>query len=175
MNDELIRQAARPGSDPLRTLTDAAREDVLETLTAVLAYPAAQRLADALEGEPLQKLREAASSPLAAVEEAQQALTAERATIHDDLAAFFSAPARREAGDHERAPADTSPRVKELQEELTAAVQAATPSESAVRSLSYKIDSLRAAPRPDPVILERLGLGRNTACRPRPEKKEATS
>jgi len=174
MNEEFVRQAQRPGSNPLSALTDQAHDDVIETLVAALVYPQALALADALEGEPLQKLREAAAGPLADVAAAREALAEEKKSVAGRVIEFWESKRRSDPDDREVSPPSSTPRVQALQEALQAAVAASVPSESACRSLGYKIDSLRAAPRPDPVILERLGLGRNTACRPRPEK-EATS
>ena len=153
MNEELLKQAQQPGSMPLRELASAARTDVVEVLTAALVYPAALELADALEGEPMRQLREEAAPYLKAVAEAREALTAERKSVHARLAAFFSSPQRGEPGDREQPPASDTPRVQELQAALSAAEQAATPAESKVRALGYKIDELRTAPAPDRAVL----------------------
>lgn len=167
IDKDMLKHYSQPGCNPLREMTDAAQKDVLATLIAAVVHGAALELADALEGEPLQKLREAAAEPVAAVAAAQKALDAEAASVHTRLAAFHSSPARKSAGDREHPPAGDTPRLLELQAALNAATQEATGPESRVRSFGYKIAALRAAPAPDPAVLEALGLGRHVACPPK--------
>ena len=158
MNRELYDQATYPGvyvasgSMLLRRLAEASREQALQALTAALVRPEALEMADAL-AEPLAAAEAAAAEPLAAVEEVRRALAAERNTIHERLAAFFSSPKRREAGDAERAPADTSPRVKELQQALEEAEAVLMPFRQRADYHREQIAALRAVPDADPVVL----------------------
>lgn len=153
MNAELLKHYAQPGCNPLREMIEAAHASVLATLIAAVVHGAALELADALEGEPLQKLREAAAGPLTDVKVAQDALDAEKTAMHTRLAAFHSSPARKSPNDREHPPASDTPKVLELQATLNAAMQEATGPESRVRAFGYKINELRATPAPDSAIL----------------------
>ena len=109
MDQELLTRAQQPGSNPLHELTVACREQALAALTSALVHPAALELADALEGEPMEKLREAAAAPLAAVADARKALTKEKQSLHARLAAFHASARRKDPDDDEHPPASDSP------------------------------------------------------------------
>lgn len=179
IDKDMLKHYSQPGCNPLREMTDAAHANVLATLVAAVVHGAALELADALEGEPLQKLREVAAEPLTAVKVAQDALDAEKAAVHTRLADFHGSPARKSPNDREHPPADTSPRLQELQATLDAAAQEATGPESRVRAFGYKIAELRATPAPDTAILamlaEALVGGHLEACPPRNSASMATT
>ena len=78
MNHELLTRAQQPGADPLRELTTAAHKDVVAALAAAIVRPQALELADFLEAEPMEKLREMAAPSLADVAAAKEALTEEQ-------------------------------------------------------------------------------------------------
>jgi hypothetical protein len=158
LNKELLTRAQQPGCSPLREMTDQARKDIVEALTAALVRPAALELADALEGEPLEKLRQEAAGPAEAVAAARDALRKEKESVSGRLAAFWQSKRRADPDDRESAPATDTPKVQELQAALNAAQQAATPSESKLRAFGYMIESLRAAPAPDPAVLAALAM-----------------
>lgn len=153
MDQQLYEQAQQPGSNPLHELTVACREQALAALTSALVRPAALELADALEGEPMNRLREAAAEPLAALAEARKTLTKEKQSIHARLAAFHASARRKDPEDQENPPASDSPAVQALTAALTAAETAAAPIESKIRTLGYAIAALRATPEPDATVL----------------------
>jgi hypothetical protein len=165
MNQELYEQATYPGvnaagsAELLRRLSAAAREQVLEALAAALVRRDAVEMADAIEAGPLAEAREAAVEPRAAVEEARQALVKEQGSVSSRLAAFWASTRRSDPDDRERPPDADSDAVQALRAELAAAEDAAQPFVQRVQYHEGQVSGLRAAPRPDPAVLEVLGLG----------------
>src|SRR5680860_1773231 len=74
------------GDEILRRMSTTAHDRALEAFTAAPARPLALEFPAALEGEPLQKAREAAVEPEAAVVAARDALTKEQKGIAGRLA-----------------------------------------------------------------------------------------
>lgn len=156
MNQELFTRARQLGGDPLRDLTAAAHNDVVAVLAAAIVRPQALELADALEGEPLETLREKAAPYLAAIAAAKEALTEEQQSIAGRLAAFWASKKRGDANDKEREPDRDTQQVLTLKAALSKATQEASAPASQVRSFEYTIAGLRAAPTPDPTVLAAL-------------------
>jgi hypothetical protein len=155
LNDEIYQQATFPGVQNcpadvlLARLADDLRRQLLEALTAVLLRPAALELADALE-EPLKKAKEA-------VEPARQAAQAAGMAFQDADAAYAAARAAYQR--RERPDEPNRDEVRRLEQEFTEAQRAVERAERTVAYHELQIAGLRAAPEPDPAILERLGLG----------------
>lgn len=100
---------------------------------------------------------------MAAVEEARRALAKEQESIAGRLAAFWQRK-RQHPDDPEREPPSETPRVQELRRALGEAEQRAFPYTNKMRIIGYQVEALRNAPRPDCVVLERLGVGVNDPC-----------
>lgn len=162
VKEEIIR-AALQGQNILPRLGGEALAAVEATLTAALLHPRAQAYADYLEGEPLAAAEAEAAPYIEAVEAAQRELAREEASITAKLAAFWQRK-REDPNDPEREPPRETPRVRELRQALTEAEQRAFPYKNVIRIIGYQVDALRGTPRPDCVVLERLGLGVNRPC-----------
>jgi hypothetical protein len=163
VNQDLIR-AALQGQDIVPYLASEARAAWSAALTASLVHPRALAYADHLESVELPKAEEEAAPFLAAVDEAKQALAEEQRSIAAKSAAFWQSPKRADPDDRERPPSTESPRVMELKAAVGRAEQPAAPHKNKIRIIRQQIDRLRAEPRPDCVVLERLGLGVNEPC-----------
>lgn len=148
-------------SDILRKLTRDCREQLDAALLAAVLRPAALARAAELEAGKLVELQAAAAGPLAAVEAAQAALTAERQSIHARLSDFYASHRRKDPADREPPPERDTPKLRQLQAALTAATAEARPLESKARALGYEIAALRAVPEPDPATLAVLAEALN--------------
>ena len=157
MDHELYEQASHPivrnltGTVLLGRLTEAARAQALEALSAALARPEALELADALAA-PLAEAREAAAEPEAAVAAARKALEKEKSSIHARLAAWHKSRIGA-AADDTQPPAQDTAAVQELQAAVTAAEKAAAPLTARVRYHENQIADLRACPPADAATL----------------------
>jgi len=101
---------------------------------------------------------------------ARQALAKEYGGVTARLAAFWASKRRTAPDDRERPPEQDTPEVRKLKAALAAAEQAAQPFVSRVAYHEEQIAGLLRAPRPDCRVLETLGLGINTPCRPKPQE-----
>ena len=168
------RVQAASGSVLLERLYETCEAEALHALTTALMRPKARALAKALT-VPLAEAKATAAGPLKAVEAARSALAAERSTVADRLAAFFSSPRRKDEDDREHAPSDTTPKLHYAQQALAEAEAVARPFVERVLYHESQIEALRSVPPPDPAILEILGLGVNSPCRPKPPQEGGAS
>ena len=143
------------GVEIMRRLTAGARERALDVLAAALAHADAMEFASALEGVPLQRAKVEAAEPEAAVAAARKALAKEEDSTIAKLAAYFKAKVAGTLSPGEGEPARESEKVEALE---------AAPFRRRVQYHTAQIAALRAAPAPDPAVLEALGLGRHVAC-----------
>jgi len=137
----------------LHNMTIEARESVASVLAAAVVRADALELADALEGEPLEKAKAAAVEPEAAVAAAQKALTKERKSVIARVREFYDSAKRLVAGDDERPPEQETPAVQELAAALAAADQACFLATQPLRCHQEQIAGLRATPEPDAAVL----------------------
>jgi len=152
------------GVEIMRRLTAGARERALDVLAAALAHADALEFASALEGVPLQRAKAEAAEPEAAVAAAKKALAKEEDSTLAKLADFFKSKRAGTLSPGEGEPARESEKVRQLKAALAAAEQEAAPFSRRVHYHESQIAALRAAPAPDPAVLEALGLGRHVAC-----------
>lgn len=152
------------GVEIMRRLTAGARERALDVLAAALAHADAMEFASALEGVPLQRAKVEAAEPEAAVAAARKALAKEEDSTIARLAAYFKAKLAGTLSPGEGEPARESEKVKALKAAVAAAELEAAPFRRRVQYHTAQIAALRAAPAPDPAVLEALGLGRHVAC-----------
>jgi len=164
-NERAVQSAA--GVEIMRQLTTAAGVRVLDVLAAVLVRADALEFADALEGVPLQRAKAEAAEPEAAVAAARKALEHEEKSTVAHLAAYFKAKVAGTLSSGEGEPPRESAKMVELRAAVAAAELEAAPFRRRVQYHESQIATLRAAPAPDPAVLEALGLGRHVACPPR--------
>jgi hypothetical protein len=164
-NERTIESAT--GATILRQLTTAAGERALDVLAAALAHADAMEFAAALEGTPLQRAKAEAAEPEAAVAAARKALEHEDKSTVAHLAAYFKAKVAGTVKPGEGEPPRESAKMVELRAALAAAELEAAPFRRRVQYHESQIATLRAAPAPDPAVLEALGLGRNVPCPPK--------
>lgn len=163
------------GAEILRRLTAGARERALDVLAAVLVRADAMEFASALEGAPLQRAKAEAAGPEAAVAAAKKALAKEEDSTIAKLAAYFKSKRDDALAPGEGEPARESEKVRELKAAVAAAELEAAPFTRRVHYHESQIAALRAAPAPDPAVLEALGLGRHVACPPRVNSASMTT
>lgn len=164
-NERQVQSAT--GATIMRRLTTAAGVRVIDVLAAVLVRADAIEFADALEGAPLQRARAEAAEPEAAVVAAKKALAKEENSVLVAIRAYIDRKIAGTLTRGESEPPRESARVSELKAALAAAVAAAAPFRRRVDYHTAQIAALRAAPAPDPDVLEILGLGRHVACPPK--------
>jgi len=137
----------------------------LEVITYAIARREAKEQAAALEPW-LKREQEEAAPYIAAVEAAAVAVAKEEGSIATRLAAYFK---HKAAGDTpgEAEPSRVSPKLQQLRIELAEAE--AAPFRAAVRHRQDQIDRLLSCPKPNPDMIEALGLGWNVSCPPKTE------
>jgi hypothetical protein len=159
---EIIR-AALQNQPILDRIRREAREAWEAAFTAALVYPWAQVYADALEGEPLADAEAEAAPYVADVDKARAALAEEQESVAGTLADFWERK-RQHPDNSEHEPSSETPRIQELRRALSEAETRAFPHTNKVSIIGYQVDALRNAPRPDCVVLERLGVGVYQPC-----------